>query len=72
MGATIAVNLVPSVLKKKYFQQKWIKITSVYGVQVSKVPFFKKFGLKNPLIPTVSILGPALKSESYLPKKIVL
>ena len=34
--------------------------------------FFKKFGLKNPLIPTVSILGPALKSESHLPKKIVL
>ena len=25
MGATIAVNLVASVLKKKYFQQKWIK-----------------------------------------------
>ena len=72
MGATIAVNLVASVLKKKYFQQKWIKMTSVYGVQVSKVPFFKKFALKSALISPMSILASGLKSESHLPKKIVL
>ena len=47
-------------------------MTSVYGVQVSKAPFFKKFALKSALISPMSILASGLKSESHLPKKIVL
>ena len=31
---------------KKYFRQKWVKMTSIQGVQENKMLFFRKFALK--------------------------
>ena len=45
LGATIALNLVPRLLKKK-FSSEMDKITSIQGVQANKMPFFRKFALK--------------------------
>ena len=43
LGATIAPNLVPSVLKKKKkFHQKWLKKTPIWGVQANNIPYFSK------------------------------
>ena len=68
MGATIACNVVSWVLKKIFSGE--IDKNDIYlGVQGNKMLFFRKFALKNALIPPRSRIGPGLKSDSHLPKK---
>ena len=50
---------------KKYFHQKWLKVTSVQGMQAKKMPFFQKRALKNASMPSMSSIGAAVTSRIW-------
>ena len=61
IGATSELNLVPWVLKK-IFSAEMDKNYIYLVVQADKMPIFRKFALKNALIPPMSRISPGLWS----------